>query len=95
MRDAPSKVLRQVEDEAHALRISISAGNYKLDYIAARIGKSRAYVSRMQKGKRPIPEKLVPLLCAATGTNLLAQFIEREREECPVERLASLLRIAA
>lgn len=95
--DAPAKVLRLIDSEAHALRVSIAAGHFKLDYIAACIGKSRAYVSRMQTGERPIPRKLVAPLCAATGTYLLRQFIELQaaldrRDVCQVSYVAGLLR---
>lgn len=96
--DAPAKVLRQVESEAQALAVAIAAGNHKLDYVAACIGKSRAYVSRMQRGDRPIPDKLVGPLCAATGSNLLRQFIDLQAalgEVSEVSRLATLMRTAA
>ena len=96
--DAPAKVIRQVESEAQALAVSIAAGHHKLDYIAACIGKSRAYVSRMQSGKRPIPEHLVGPLCAATGSNLLRQHRDLQRAlegVGEVERLAEMLRSAA
>lgn len=96
--DAPAKLLRQVGSEAQALAVAIRAGGHKLDYIAACIGKSRAYVSRLQSGKRPIPHKLIGPLCAATGSNLLRQFIDLQRAldgVCEVERLASLLREVA
>lgn len=98
---APAKLLRQVESDAQALAISIAAGNYKLDYIAACIGKSRGYVSRMQAGKRPIPDRLVMPLCAATGSLLLQQFRDLQdamaevTERREVERLAAMLRAAA
>ena len=95
---APAKVLRQVETAAQALAVSIAAGNFKLDYIAACIGKSRAYVSRLQNGKRPIPDRLVMPLCAATGSLLLRQFLDLQSalaEVNDVERLARLLREAA
>lgn len=95
--DAPSKVLRQVDSEAQALAVSIRAGHHKLEYVASCIGKSVAYVSRMQNGERPIPEKLVGPLCAATGSNLLRQFRDLQAamdDICPVERLAELLRAA-
>lgn len=97
-KDAPATVLRQVESEAHALAVSIAAGNHKLDYIAACIGKSRAYVSRLQNGKRPIPERLVGPLCAATGSNLLRQFLvlEAALSDVPaVQKLAAMMRAAA
>ena len=95
--DAPAKVLRQVETEAQALAVMIAAGHHKLDYVAACIGKSKAYVSRLQRGERPIPEKLVGPLCAATGSNLLAQFLKLQsamHDVCEVSRLAALLRAA-
>ena len=98
---ADAKVLRQVESEAQALAVSIAAGNHKLDYIAACVGKSRSYVSRLQTGSAPIPKKLVMPLCAATGSLLLRQFrdmqeaIEGVTEAREVERLAAMLRAAA
>lgn len=91
--DAPIKVLRQVESEAQALAVSIAAGGHKLASVAAIIGKSESYVSRMATGKRPIPHKLVGPLCAATGSN--RQFIQLQRAlEQPdeVQRLAQMLR---
>lgn len=79
------------------MAVSIRAGHHKLEYVASCIGKSVAYVSRMQNGERPIPEKLVGPLCAATGSNLLRQFRDLQAamdDICPVERLADLLRAA-
>lgn len=96
-RDAPAQVVRQVETDAQALAISIRAGGHKLDYVAACIGKSRSYVSRMQTGSAPIPERLVGPLCAATGTNLLRQVRDLHAAlEAPdeVARLAAMLRAA-
>lgn len=96
-KDAPAKVVRQVESEAQALAVSIAAGNHKLAYIAACVGKSQGYVSRLQSGQRPIPDRLVGPLCAATGSNLLRQYIDLQRAiegQCEVTRLAELLRAA-
>lgn len=96
--DAPAVVLRQVESEAMALRVSITAGHHKLAYIAARVGKSTSYVSRLATGQRPIPDRLVRPLCVATGSNLLRQFLDLQRAmsgQGEVERLAALLRTAA
>lgn len=98
---APAKLLRQVDTEAQALAVSIRAGGHKLAYIAACIGKSESYVSLLAHGKRPIPERLVMPLCAATGSLLLQQFrdmqeaIEGVTERREVERLAAMLRAAA
>jgi len=97
-KDAPTKVLRQIESEAQALAVSIAAGNHKLAYIAACVGKSIAYVSRLQSGKRPIPDRLITPLCAATGSNLLRQFVDLQHAlegQSEVDRLAALLREAA
>lgn len=80
------------------MAVSIRAGGHKLAYVAACVGKSCAYVSRLQSGKRPIPHKLVAPLCAATGSNLLRQFIDLQRAldgVSEVERLAAILREAA
>lgn len=95
--DAPSKILRQIETEAQALAVAISAGNIKLDYVARCIGKSRGYVSRLQNGKRPIPRRLIAPLCAATHCNLLRQFVDLQTamEGNDTERLAAMLRNVA
>lgn len=96
-KDASSQIVRQIESAAHALAVMIRAGHHKLDYVAACIGKSKSYVSRMQTGIRPIPEKLVGPLCAATGSNLLRQFLNLQAAldgVCEVERLADLMRSA-
>lgn len=96
-RSAPESVLRLIESEAQALDVSIRAGNHKGAYIAACIGKSEGYVSRLRKGERPIPHKLVGPLCAATGSNLLRQYIALQRAlrgTCEAERLAEMMRAA-
>ena len=99
--DAPAKVLRQCESDAQALAVSIASGNHKLAYIAACIGKSVTYVSRMKDGKRPVPDRLVGPLCATTGTNLLRQYrdlreaMEGITQAREVERLAAMIREAA
>ena len=97
-KDAPAKVLRQIESEAQALRVSIAAGHHKLAYLAACVGKSVPYLSQLQTGKRPIPHRLIGPLCAATGSNLLRQFVDLQRAiegQSDVARLAALLREAA
>lgn len=95
--NAPLHVLRQVETEAQALAVSILASGLKQAVVAKAIGKSEAYVSQLRNGRRPIPDKLVDRLCAATGSNLLKQFLALERAmqgECHDMRLAALLRVA-
>lgn len=97
-KDAPARIVRQCESEAQALAVAIAAGGHKLEYIATCIGKSKAYVSRMQRGKRPIPDRLVGPLCAATGSNLLRQVRDLQTALAApdeVSRLAQQLREAA
>lgn len=95
--NAPDKVVRQIDSEAQALRVSIVAGHHKLDFIAACVGKSRSYVSRLQSGERPIPDRLVGPLCAATGSNLLRQYMDLQRvlNACDTQRLVELMRATA
>ncbi|MBS1834256.1 MAG: hypothetical protein JST65_16180 [Acidobacteria bacterium] len=98
---APAKVLRQIDSDAQALAVSMRAGGHKLAYIAACIARSDAYVCQMRKGSRPIPERLVMPLCAATGSLLLRQYrdlqdaLKAVTEAREVERLAAMLREAA
>lgn len=95
---APNGVVVEIDSPAQALAVSIAAGGHKLAYVAACIGRSEAYVCQLRNGKRPIPHKLVAPLCAATGSLLLAQFIDLQRAmegQGEVERLAAMLREAA
>jgi len=100
-KDAPAKLLRQIESDEQALAVSIRASGHKLAYVAARIGKSEGYVSRLRKGERPIPDRLVQALCDVTGTNLLRQYrdlcaaLSDTSERREVDRLAAMLREAA
>lgn len=99
--DAPAKLVRQVESDAQALAVAMQAGGHKLASIAAAIGKSEGYVSRLRAGKRPIPDRLVSPLCAATGSNLIRQYrdltaaLSEMDERREVSRLANMLREAA
>jgi hypothetical protein len=96
--NAPQSLVGQCETASQALAVAILAGHHKLDYIAACIGKSRGHVSRMQNGKRAIPEHLIDPLCAATGTNLLRQWMDLHHAMDginEIERLAAILRNAA
>lgn len=100
VKNAPANVLRQIESAAQALDVAMLSSGAKLAYIAACIGKSEGYVSRMRAGKKPIPDKLVPALCQATGSNLLRQFLDLQSRlddsaQSVNARLADLLRSAA
>ena len=97
-RNAPPHVLKMVDSKAQALAVSILAGDHKLDTIGSKVGKSRGYISRLQTGERPIPDRLVGPLCRATGSNLLQQFIDLHHAlvgRNPIEHLAAQLAQAA
>lgn len=100
-KDAPAKLLRQIDSEAQAIAVSMRAGGHKLASIAAAIGKTESYVSLLRAGKRPVPDRLVASICAATGSNLLRQFRDLQdalAETCErreVDRLATMLREVA
>lgn len=98
-RNAPASVLRQITSDGHALRVSIKAGRHKQCSLAAALGKSVGYVSRMCSGARPIPDKLVGPITAITGQNLLRQYRDLQRAlegaPCSDEALVALMRVAA
>jgi len=96
-KNAPIRLVVQLENEAQALAVAIRSGGHKLAYIASSVGKSESYICRLASGERRIPKKLIGPLCAATGTNLLRQYIELQNVEedvCDIDRLAQLLRAA-
>jgi hypothetical protein len=95
--NAPQSVVRRCDSAAMALDLSMQASGAKGAYIAACIGKSEAYVSRLRSGKRPIPDKLIPALCQATGSNLLRQWVELQAAlaDDSTARLVALMRSAA
>jgi hypothetical protein len=97
-KDAPMQIVRQCETEGQALAVSIRAGGHKLAYIAKCVNRSVPYISQLQNGRRPIPDRLVGPLCAATGSNLLRQVRDLHRAleaQDEVARLAEMLRAAA
>jgi hypothetical protein len=96
--DAPDDILDLIESEAQALVVSIGASNSSQSFVADVVGISKAYISNLCAGKRPIPSKLVGPFCAATGSNLLRQYRQMQAaqgEGSEVRRLAEMLRRAA
>lgn len=94
-RNAPPHVLAMVQSKAQALAVSILAGEHKLDTIGVQVGKSRSYLSRLQNGERPIPDRLVDRLCRVTGSNLLRQYIDLQKalsgQQDETQQLAAML----
>jgi len=99
-KNAPIQVVRQIESPDQALAVAMRAGDHKLASVAAFIGKSESYVSRLRTGGRQIPRRLVTPLCEATESNLLRQFMDMQaalEDPCPrseVARLAGMMRLS-
>jgi ADP-ribosylglycohydrolase len=98
--NAPSEVVRQARDTAHALQIAMKAAKVKAVVLAKIVGCHESYVSLLKTGKRPITEALVGRLCIATQSALVAQVFAREETlrnnaQAEVYRLAELMRRAA
>ena len=94
---ASAKLVRLTDDEAIAIDVCMKAAKPKGAYVAACIGKSEPYVSRLRKGERPVPDHLVDPLCCALGSLLLKQVrerIERDRQD-DTAHLVAMLREAA
>lgn len=98
---APHNILRQIASDAQAVAVAIQSGNYKLAFIAASLGVSETYVSRIKNGKRPVPDWFVTPFCIVTGTSLLQQFrdwqeaMREANERDDIARIAAQLRRAA
>ena len=104
-KQAPDKLLRQIDSESQAVAVSMQAAGAKLAYIAAALGRSESYISLIRSGKRPVPNWFVKPFCHITGTLLLQQYIDlqaalasithSETSSDVVSRLAQMLEQAA
>ena len=100
---AQDVVLRQIKNEAHAVKVAMKSGNLKLLFIARSLGVSEGYISRIRSGKRRIPAWFVLPFCCITGTRQLKQFIDwqeslaamQDAERDNTDWLADQLRRAA
>lgn len=97
-KEAPSKLVRLIDNDAQAIAVCMQASKLKASYVASLINKSEGYVSRLRNGKRDVPEALVDVLCGALGSRLLRQV--RDLREAmdgdgEIKRLAEMLREAA
>lgn len=96
-KDAPRKMLGLIETDAQAVAVSIAFAGAKHEYIGQCLGRSRSMVTLYANGERRLPDNLVRAFCAATGTNLLAQYRELQslmEEVDETKRLAEMLRRA-
>jgi hypothetical protein len=83
--DAPAKIVRQCETATMAMQVSLQASGLKLLACATKLRISESYLSRLINLKHSesgeLPEWFVSAFCWATGTRLLEQWIERQRDE--------------
>lgn len=71
---APDSLISKVSNAAQAVAVSLAGVNAK--GVAARLGISQPYLSQIRRGARPVPDWFVKPFCYATGTNLLAQYLD-------------------
>ena len=99
-KDAPIRVVRQIESEAQAVAVCMEAKGLKLAYVAAVLGKSEGYISRIRSGQRRVPKWFVDPFCHLTGSRLLKQYrdmtdVLEDNDHVRIGRLASMLLEAA
>lgn len=70
---APDSLVRRVETDAQAIAISIEASGVKQSYIAAAMGRSPAWLSRMRHGSLAMTDEQAARFCDLTGSLLLLQ----------------------
>ena len=73
-RDAAEKTLRLCDSEQDAIAVSITLSGLSQAEVARRMGISRGYLTMLKKGERVLTSRMVALLCAATGSNLVRQY---------------------
>lgn len=71
--NAPDAVVRRVESDSQAVAVSIAASGLKAGYIAAALGRSPAWLSRVKGGELGMSEAQAQRFCVVTGSRLLLQ----------------------
>ena len=71
--NAPDALVRRIDSDAQAVAVSLSASRLKGAYVAAALGRSPAWLSRVKGGELVMSEAQVERFCAVTGSNLVAQ----------------------
>lgn len=72
-KNAPDALVRRVEADEQAIAVSIAASGLKQGYIAAAMGRSPAWLSRVKTGSLDLDDRQALRFCAVTGSNLLLQ----------------------
>lgn len=75
--DAPRQAVIACADYGMAARVALEmkpGGPWTDAWLAARLGVSRGYLSRVLAGKQPMPEWMLRPIAFATGSRLILQF---------------------
>ncbi len=72
-KNAPDALVRRVETDEQAIAVSITASGLKQSYIAAALGRSAPWLSRIRHGSLHLTDAQAVRFCAVTGSNLLLQ----------------------
>ena len=71
--NAPDALVRRIETDQQAIAVSIAACGLKQSYIAAAMGRSAPWLSRIKGGSLHMTQAQAVRFCAVTGSNLLLQ----------------------
>ena len=71
--NAPDALVRRIETDEQAIAVSIAACGLKQSYIAAAMGRSAPWLSRVRHGSLRLTDEQAVRFCALTGSNLLRQ----------------------
>ena len=71
--NAPDALVRRVETDLQAIAVSLAACGLKQAYVAAQMGRSAAWLSRVKTGSLVMTEAQMRRFCDVTGSNLLLQ----------------------
>lgn len=71
--NAPDALVRRIETDEQAIAVSITASGLKQAYIAAAMGRSAPWLSRIRHGSLQLTDAQAVRFCAVTGSNLLLQ----------------------
>lgn len=71
--NAPDALVRRIETDAQAIAVTINASGLKAGYIAAQMGRSGPWLSRVKGGGLAMSDAQAERFCAVTGSRLLMQ----------------------
>jgi len=101
-KNAPRPIVGRLTDEAQAVALAIRLSGCSQAMIAKRLGVSKAYVSQLKLGQKPVPAWLVRPLGYATGCSVLRQYRDlqtalriAEGQQRPRDVVAELARACA